>query len=234
MDVATQPFLTKVNSTSHACYMYQGPGIGAGPDALARFEAYLGNPVPEGQTYLDVGFGDGRLVNALLEPRVAAEKVYAADIADACRTLPLKKNKRVCAMFLDVSHHKMEQAPDDSVDVAFCTETIEHLSNPYHAVADIKRIVKHGGHFVLSFPMPENNLGYGGGQHAHVYPGFLLRESFERFMMQMYFAKCHFAENGASAWYVFKNYKGAGIVDVFEVVSGNYTEEDLYSCLRSF
>jgi ubiquinone/menaquinone biosynthesis C-methylase UbiE len=223
----------KINSTSHVCYMHQDPGVGAGADALARFEKYIGHAVPAEQTYLDVGFGDGRLVNALLDTANAAQ-VYAADIADACRTLPLRKHARVCAMFLDVSHYKMDKVPDDSVDVAFCTETIEHLSNPYHAVADIKRAVKHGGYFVLSFPMPENNLGYGGGQHAHVYPGFLLRESFERFMMQMYFAKCSREENGASAWYVFKNYKGPGMVDTFEVIAGNYNEEELYSCLRSF
>ena len=82
--------------------------------------------------------------------------------------------------------------------------------------------------------MPEDNLGYGGGEHAHIYPGFLRRDSFERFMKQLYFKQVARVENGSSAWYVFRNYKGDGVVDAFSIVSGNYTEEELFSCLDSF
>jgi SAM-dependent methyltransferase len=132
---------------------------------------------------------------------------------------------------MDVSHEPLPFV-DDSFNVVFCTETIEHVANPYFAVAEIKRVLEHDGLFVLAFPMPEDNLGYGGGQHGHVYPGFLLRESFERFMMQLYFrAPCRQA-NGSSAWYAYRNAKQGGkMVDIFSVIAGNYTEEELYGWL---
>jgi len=92
-------------------------------------------------------------------------------------------------------------------------------------------VLEHDGLLLMAFPMPENNFGYGGGQHAHVYPGFLERESYEIFMKQMYFRAMKRGENGASAWYAWRNYKGPGVVDVFRIVSGNYEEDQLFGCL---
>jgi len=108
-------------------------------------------------------------------------------------------------------------------------------------IAELKAAMKHGAVFVLSFPMPEDNgpysgredEGYGPGNHAHVYPGFLLRESFERFMMQMYFRLEFRMQNGSSAWYVFRNYAKDDMVDPFKMISGNYTPQALYGCLHA-
>ncbi len=221
--------LARVNPTSAECYALQGPGIGAGPTALEYFEERTGVVVTPNDVCLDIGFGDGTLLEALITKR-GCKSVFGVDIAHACAETPLAKYPQAALTFCDVSHEAMP-LHSDSVDIAFCTEMIEHLTNPYFMMANAKRVLRHGGYFVLAFPMPEDNLGYEGGQHAHVYPGFLQRESLQRFMRQLYFKQIMHWENGSSGWYVFRNYKGDGIVDVFEIVSGNYTEDRLFACL---
>lgn len=224
--------LCKINPTSRECYAAQGPGIGAGVSTLEHFEALSGRRMQPTDVCLDIGCGDGQTLKTFRQER-SIRKTHAlgVDIALACK--PVANDFGFYLKILDVSHQPLPHS-DDSIDLAFCTETIEHLSNPYHMVCEVKRVLKHEGLFTLAFPMPEDNLGYGGGQHAHVYPGFLMKDSFERFMMQMYFKQVAYRPNGSSAWYVFKNYKGPGIVDVFEVISGNYTEQQLYGCLTDF
>lgn len=64
-------------------------------------------------------------------------------------------------------------------DIAFCLETLEHLSNPYHCLEQIKKIVKPGGTVVLSIPPPSV-------WHNTIYPGLLWpKESFLQFLGQM-------------------------------------------------
>lgn len=218
-------------------YAAQGPGVGAGGEAVKWLEEKTGIVVDRGHGVLEVGFGQGGLIDeALLR---GCSPIAGVDIATACveswRARRPEYSDHVVPelLTLDVSHEPLPHA-DDIFDFAFCTETIEHLANPLHAVAEVKRTLKHEGIFVLAFPMPEDNLGYDGGMHSHPYPGFLLKDSFERFMKQLYFKLLVRKENGSSAWYAFKNYKGEGIVDVFSVLSGNYTEEGLYGCLNDF
>jgi SAM-dependent methyltransferase len=42
--------------------------------------------------------------------------------------------------------------PDDSFDLVFMTEVLEHLVKPDQAIADVRRVLKLGGHLVLSTP----------------------------------------------------------------------------------
>ena len=228
---------TQVQSTAVDAYKSEGGGIGAGSGALDWLMENSELSTPSGLRCLEIGCGAGELVARLA---ASGNKVIGVDIAEKCIECvwsQVKKNlvnpKLVQTYLLDISHEPL-QIKEDSIDIAFCTETIEHLSNPYHMFAEVKRVLRHEGHFVMAYPMPENNLGCGGGQHAHVYPGFLLRDSFERFCKQMYFKIVVRTENGSSAWYLLKNYKAEGIVDPFCMIAGNYEEEDLYGCLNNF
>lgn len=221
--------MKRTNATSDVCYAHQGPGVGTSADALRYMENLCAARVSANVHCLDVGFGKGYLIDALIKRRV--ERIHCVDIADASLNEFHAANAPSVRMhLLDCSHQPLP-IDDDSVDFAFCTETIEHLSDPFFMVAHVKRVLKHGAYFTLSFPMPEDNLGYGGGQHAHIYPGFLQRASFEMFMRQMFFTQVARTENGSSAWYVFRNYKGEGVIDAFEIVSGNYDEATLFACL---
>lgn len=42
--------------------------------------------------------------------------------------------------------------PDESFEVVLCTQVLEHCRNPWAAVAEIRRILKPGGHLVVSAP----------------------------------------------------------------------------------
>ena len=42
--------------------------------------------------------------------------------------------------------------PDDSFDVVFCSEVIEHMTSPAELVAEMKRVLAPGGQLVLSTP----------------------------------------------------------------------------------
>lgn len=224
----------RINPTAMPAYTQQGPGIGTNEDAVNKLAELTGVKLDPVHSILDVGFGMGGVI--VDGVKAGCKLVAGVDAAQASvdhvSELTAACDVPVSLARLDVSHDALPW-PDDTFDIAFCTETIEHLSNPYFMVSEVKRVLKHEGLFVLSFPQPARNLGYAGGEHAHVYPGFLQKESFERFMKQLYFhVPCH-KENGASDWYAWRNAKlGGTLVDVFAMISGNHTEDQLYGWLR--
>jgi len=64
-------------------------------------------------------------------------------------------------------------------DVAFFLETLEHLSNPYHALVEIKKLVKQDGDIFVSIPTETV-------WHNTIYAGLLWpRQNFEQFLEQM-------------------------------------------------
>jgi len=218
--------IAQINPTSAEAYIYEGPGIGGGAESIKHY------PPKEGSFVLDIGFGDGECVHGALSRGCT---VFGADIAEASWLRACERGivgKGFIPLFMDVCHDRLP-LPSNVIDRAYCLETLEHLANPFFAFAEVKRVLKHKGIFVVAFPQPERNLGYGGGDHAHVYPGFLQRESFERFMMQLYYKLIERNEQGNSAWYLFENIKeGGDIVDVFHVISGNWDEETLYGWMK--
>jgi len=228
--------LGRINNTARDLYETQGPGIGSGAGALDYLLKWGVDPATDCNV-LEIGFGEGKLFAAFQERGCNA--LYGVEFAqaaiDAARVLCAQNSRapQPILAFLDVSHEPLPLR-DNSVDYAFCTETLEHLSNPYFMFCEVKRVLRHRGLFVLSFPQPARSLGYGGGDHGQIYPSFLLRDSFERFAKQLYFSVVAREENGSSDWYLLKNYKRDGIVDVFEVISGNYDERELYGCLEGF
>jgi len=223
-----------INPTAVTAYERQGPGVGAGGEVMSLLLSRLQRQIDPPDVLFEIGFGQGELMRLCAQRGV---KAFGGEVCDAAfvqtRDWALQNYPDLCLPIKMDASHDLIPLPDDSVSIVACTETIEHLGNPIYALSEAKRVLQHDGLFVLAFPMPESNLGYGGGKHAHVYPGFLLRDPFERFMKQLFFKLVLRWENGDSAWYVYSNYKGPGIVDVFHVISGNYEEAELYGVLES-
>lgn len=226
--------MDQINPTSREAYAIEGPGVGGNADVLAFLKHLAGVVVGPGIRILDIGFGQGEdLVQSLHR---GAAKVCGADIAQASLDYVYeragKHDGRLDLRLLDVCDEALPWE-ENYFDVAVCTEAIEHMPNPYRMVAEVKRVLKPDGIFLLAFPDPMDNDGYDGGKHAHTIPGFLHKPNFEKFMRQLYFHKPAHRQNGSSAWYTYENYKGPGIVDLFHIIAGNYTEEQLFGMLDS-
>lgn len=67
--------------------------------------------------------------------------------------------------------------PNESFDVALCTEVLEHVPNPIQAVKEIGRILKPGGELILTAPLGsglhQEPYHFYGGYTPHWYRKFL-------------------------------------------------------------
>ncbi len=80
-----------------------------------------------------------------------------------------------------VDLNQMIEQGSDLLDVALCFETLEHLSNPYQCLIEIKRILKEEGVLYLSIPHEDCT-------HNTLYPGlFYPVSNFKEFLGQMAF-----------------------------------------------
>jgi 2-polyprenyl-3-methyl-5-hydroxy-6-metoxy-1,4-benzoquinol methylase len=200
-------------------------GVGAGNTS---FEFY---PHPIEKTVLEIGFGQGTLIRDLINLK---NNVYGIDVGKASHVGAIedKFNDKASLLWLDACMNRFPFV-EDYFDVVYCLECIEHLENPAHIFQEVRRTLKKDGTFILAFPRPEDNLGYQSGQHAHMYPGFLLKHSFRMFCDQMYFEVRKYRENGSSAWYQLINKKSDTDIGIHDQIQGNYSKETAYGHLHS-
>lgn len=137
-----------------------------GPRLQALLDAYDLKRQLIGKRVLDVGGGLGFL-GELLDPSTDYTVVDGADV---------KPQQRLCLgtwVRADLDRDEFGSEDGDNClarqpqfDAAFCLETLEHLSNPYHCLVEIKKLVKEGGDIFLSIPTEKV-------WHNVVYPGLL-------------------------------------------------------------
>ncbi|OPY02543.1 MAG: Demethylmenaquinone methyltransferase [Syntrophorhabdus sp. PtaB.Bin047] len=106
-------------------------------------------PLETGDHVLDVGCGSGILVPFILERITSTGLLYELDFAekmlDVNRTLHGQENIRFV-------HADAENAPldDNSCDVVVCFSCFPHFHDKQKAVATLCRILRPGGHLVVS------------------------------------------------------------------------------------
>lgn len=133
------------------------------------------------KSILDIGGGLGFLGKRLDKSNF----YYVLDGAE----IPL--DKRLCHgqwHNVDLDYHQFGSDDGDNSlnrknhfpwDMAFCLETIEHCSNPYNVLAEIKKLVKLDGDIYIS--IPHFNV-----THNYIYPGLMANpDNFEQFLAQM-------------------------------------------------
>jgi SAM-dependent methyltransferase len=257
-------YLHRANQTAELAWNYEGPGTGAGGAGIDYLKQLYNVDVPNNAYALEIGYGQGVMVKRLIEQyqanvialdinKMAKEWIdkwaieHNVPILDAWPTRGddgywrnadgnIIQFPSLYARLTDICFYRLDSdnVQENLVDFAFASEVYEHITNPHNMTAIVKHLLKHGGLYVVSFPRPEDNFGYTGGLHGHIYPGFLQRDSYEIFMRQMYFKKVAHLNNGSSAWYVFKNYKGEGMVDAHVMANRDFTEEELFNCMEGF
>jgi ubiquinone biosynthesis O-methyltransferase len=94
---------------------------------------------------LDVGCGSGLNSNAMA---AMGHRVCGIDLSEAAI-------ERYRSYGFEGQARDLEQGidyPDDSFDVVFCSEVIEHMTSPEVLVSEMKRVLKPGGRLVLTTP----------------------------------------------------------------------------------
>lgn len=106
---------------------------------------FLGGIELRGRRVLDAGCGTGRATAALV---ARGADVVAVDLGQRL----VARTRQRCACRPLVGTVLSLPFPGDAFDVVLSTEVIEHLPEPAAAVKEFARVLKPGGHLVLSTP----------------------------------------------------------------------------------
>ena len=101
-----------------------------------------------GEHFLDVGCGDGSFT-VLLKEALKAEEAIGIEISP--EAVEVLKGKDIKAYQLDIDEEKFP-FENDSFDMVYCGEIIEHLFNPDHLLDEVYRILKPNGKCIITTP----------------------------------------------------------------------------------
>ncbi|MEV6503721.1 class I SAM-dependent methyltransferase [Streptomyces prunicolor] len=131
---------------------YENPAtpVASGPSRTLRqariLATALGPPTEQPRTVLDIGCGDGTAA-ATAAPLLTGHRVIGVDwsqdaLTRARTNLPYTVRGELTALPLRTA----------SADAVLFSEVIEHLVDPDTALAEIHRVLRPGGHLMLSTP----------------------------------------------------------------------------------
>lgn len=101
---------------------------------------------------IDLGCGDGNATSVIGE-KVGAKEVFGVDIDE--EAVESAKQRGIDARLSDLSRESLP-FPDDHFDLVISIEVIEHIYDTDHFLSEVKRVLRPGGHFLLTTP----NLGW--------------------------------------------------------------------------
>lgn len=102
----------------------------------------------KGDKILDLGCGNGNIINLLKKEREAS--YYGLDI---CENM-IEEAKKKCGEYVKFTVGDAENLPykDDQFDIIICNASFHHYTKPEVAIKEIKRVLKSGGTLILGDP----------------------------------------------------------------------------------
>jgi ubiquinone/menaquinone biosynthesis C-methylase UbiE len=99
---------------------------------------------------LEVGFGCGIMLPELTK---RSSDYYGIDVHDYVETVASKLSPHYPGCHFSKQSIVKTDFPDDFFDVVFSLSVMEHIVEIDQAIAEIRRILKPGGRFVVGFPI---------------------------------------------------------------------------------
>ena len=149
--------------------------------------AFLTAELARGERVLDLGCGAGAFT-ALAADAVGASGVIGVDVAQAALV-----RARAAHPQLDFRHAEIDgplPLPDNSVEVVWASEVIEHVADTAHWLSEVRRVLVPRGRVLITTPSHGRlRLALGGierfsqpvGDHLHLYTRRSLRELLSEF-----------------------------------------------------
>jgi ubiquinone/menaquinone biosynthesis C-methylase UbiE len=121
----------------------------------------ISNEFKEGDSLLDVGCGDGILLNMLAQNQADKIELHGMDITKQHLNMAIAKAKEN-NLNIDFFLGSITDIPckDNSFDFVFCTMMFHHLSKQYKepALKEIRRVLKKGGKLIFVDEHPPAGL----------------------------------------------------------------------------
>ena len=117
------------------------------PERFEERRDWLLGFVSPGDRVLDLGCGDGSFAEALVE---AGAKVTMADVAEGALERARRRVPDAEAVLLE-EDARLPFA-DDSFDLVWCGETLEHVADASGLAAETRRVLRPGGTLLVTVP----------------------------------------------------------------------------------
>ncbi|HWV98974.1 MAG TPA: class I SAM-dependent methyltransferase [Candidatus Acidoferrum sp.] len=139
-----QDYYEKYWTTGHA--QYSGDNQGYAANLRSWMHAQLRDTTADA-AILEVGCGDGSFTRSLAEH---SSRVTAVDISAS----QIERNARAHPEISFVQHDVAQPLPfaNETFDVIWCSEVLEHLFAPGFALREMQRVLAHGGQLLATVP----------------------------------------------------------------------------------
>lgn len=128
---------------------FYAKGYYSGLAAEPRFKKVLEIASKIGaERLLDIGCGDGSFT-VILRDTLKTRETIGIEISPEAISILEKKGIKACQLDIDEQNFPFT---DDSFDIVYCGEVIEHLFNPDHLLKEIYRVLKPGGKCIITTP----------------------------------------------------------------------------------
>jgi len=137
----------KTKNSAREQYSLIADKVGMSPPNFYETVLSLAPEEELGFSILDVGSGQGLLLRKIKE-KYPSSRIFGVEFSKELVTRSSRVQNVNCIM-ADALHIPLAEK---SIDVAFCTEVIEHVNDPVNLLKEIRVLLKPKGRLVITVP----------------------------------------------------------------------------------